>query len=826
MNVLPVRPSEVINRVDIEGHFVKSYMCCAGILLFSCSIMAGCQQAGLPTIAAAMENSPGESAENPVAPIGSSRRSTALPSKPGSTEKAVAPAETPLQNYLLSPGGHVQFELQTRFIEAVPGDVIQLEEGHYQLLRQLDLAADKITIRGRGADKTILSFKGQSLGAAGIEVTGNHFVMEDLAIEDTAGNGVKILGAKNVTLRGVRVEWTGEQTSANGAYGLYPVQCENVLMENCTVIGASDAGVYVGQCRNVIVRSCRAEKNVAGIEIENTIDADVYGNLATNNSGGLLVFDLPGLQQKQGRNVRVYKNRIDRNNHVNFADPGGMVATVSPGTGVMVMATDHVEVFDNDISGNDTVSVLIVSMKSVEQKTSDPAFNPTSNFVSIHDNRISGGGTRPAGMLEKMLGQVIGNQFPDILWDGVRPDGDTPHAMHIAENGEASFVNFNLSDLSLENVASGKYRVEQETTAYRTSLAPLPKVKLDPADDVPLRVNRATQVYRSLPRHLSELNLFQSPLAKHLPQPGVQTYELNTPLFSDYALKRRFFRIPDGEQVKYREGQVLDFPVGTMMSKTFSYPVDMRDISLGEQHIETRIQIRESDGWYGVTYLWNDDQRDAVLTTGGAEAQVSWIHDSGKQKSITYEIPNANQCLSCHAQSNAYQPIGPTARNLNRSPLAASQTGNQLTDMVQQGALSGLPEIRNMVAMSVFDDPQTGDVPSRARAWLHVNCAHCHNPTGSARTTGLDLRDSQDQPGSLGIFKNPVAAGQGAGGHKYDIVPGHPDESILVYRLESTEPAIRMPSVGRCIVQPEAVALIRNWIQNMPSPDPSGLPHQ
>lgn len=230
----------------------------------------------------------------------------------------------------------VQFELQGRLIEAIPGDIIQLEAGTYRLTQQLDIVTDNITIKGRGSDQTILSFQGQTSGGQGIEATGNNFVLEGLAIEDTAGNAVKVNGARNVTLRDVRVEWTGPAAATNGAYGLYPVQCENVLIEHCAAIGASDAGLYVGQCRNVVVRSSRAERNVAGIEIENTINADVHDNVATNNAGGLLVFDLPGLQQKSGHDIRVFRNRVVANNYKNFAAPGNIVAGVPSGTGLMV----------------------------------------------------------------------------------------------------------------------------------------------------------------------------------------------------------------------------------------------------------------------------------------------------------------------------------------------------------------------------------------------------------------------------------------------------------------------------------------------------------
>jgi parallel beta-helix repeat protein len=213
----------------------------------------------------------------------------------------------------------------------------------------LNVVCDNFTIRGAGQDKTILSFKNQDSGSGGLMATGNSFLIEDLTVQDTVGNGIKVLGARDVTFRRVRVEWTAGPKPTNGAYGIYPVECQNVLVENSTSIGASDAGIYCGQCRDVIVRGCRAEGNVTGIEIENTLNADVYDNIVTNNTGGVLVFDLPGLNLVNGGHVRVFKNQIVENNHVNFAPLGTMVTDVPSGTGVMLLATDHVEIFDNDI---------------------------------------------------------------------------------------------------------------------------------------------------------------------------------------------------------------------------------------------------------------------------------------------------------------------------------------------------------------------------------------------------------------------------------------------------------------------------------------------
>jgi uncharacterized repeat protein (TIGR03806 family) len=294
-------------------------------------------------------------------------------------------------------------------------------------------------------------------------------------------------------------------------------------------------------------------------------------------------------------------------------------------------------------------------------------------------------------------------------------------------------------------------------------------------------------------------------------------YDLNTALFSDFATKRRYIRLPEGKRIKYRDRGVLDFPVGTVIAKTFSYPHDMADPRKGERLLETRIQSRRGDGWYGFSYIWNDEQTEATLALGGREVDVSWIHDDGKPRSTRYEIPNANQCLDCHSQDKAFVPIGPTAQNLNRRLPGDKNGTNQLAYLAHAGMLEGLPEINTVAKLPQFDNLHTGSVERRARAWLDVNCAHCHNPAGTAQTSGLDLRWDQSDPSKLGVWKNPIAAGHGPGGRLYDVVPGKPDDSILVYRLESQDPAIMMPSVGRRLVFQPGVNLVREWIQNMPA---------
>ncbi|HSX65841.1 MAG TPA: parallel beta-helix domain-containing protein, partial [Pseudoxanthomonas sp.] len=173
--------------------------------------------------------------------------------------------------------------LHERLLDAKPGDVIEIPEGRFSFDRSLSLRADGVTLRGAGMDKSVLSFKGQKAGAEGLLVNGDDFTIEHLTIEDSKGDGLKISESENVTIRGVKVQWTGGPSTKNGAYGLYPVLTKNVLIEDSVAIGASDAGIYVGQSDGVIVRRSRAELNVAGIEIENTINADVYDNVATRN---------------------------------------------------------------------------------------------------------------------------------------------------------------------------------------------------------------------------------------------------------------------------------------------------------------------------------------------------------------------------------------------------------------------------------------------------------------------------------------------------------------------------------------------------------------
>jgi parallel beta-helix repeat protein len=384
----------------------------------------------------------------------------------------------------LEPGPNAQDETQTTLIKAKPGDTIEFAAGTFDFTLELSLAVEGVTVRGQGIDKTTLSFKKQNAGSAGLLVTRGKFVLEDLSIDDAKGDAVKVNGADGVTFRRVRAQWTGGSKTTNGAYGLYPVQCSNVLIEECIAIGASDAGIYVGQSKNIIVRRCRAEGNVAGIEIENSSDADVYDNTTTDNAGGLLVFDLPGLEVKNGRRVRVFRNQVVANNHENFAAKGNTVATVAPGTGIVVMATDQVEVFENTIKDNNSYSVAISSYYILGKPWTDKEYDPIPEGIYIHDNKISGGGTRPSGEAAA-LASLLGKPMPDIVFDGMRSsakfvNGVEPPELrvYVKDNGAATFANVHFDKMNAKDPAGSVARVERNLQPYAGELPRLPQVRL------------------------------------------------------------------------------------------------------------------------------------------------------------------------------------------------------------------------------------------------------------------------------------------------------------------------------------------------------------
>jgi uncharacterized repeat protein (TIGR03806 family) len=317
------------------------------------------------------------------------------------------------------------------------------------------------------------------------------------------------------------------------------------------------------------------------------------------------------------------------------------------------------------------------------------------------------------------------------------------------------------------------------------------------------------------PQRLSSYGLFRGDAATQEPAEDVVPYDVNTPLFSDYAVKFRFVRLPAGASAAYRDSEVFDFPVGTVIVKTFAYPHDLRDPSRGRRLIETRLLIRRPEGWVGLPYVWNDEQTEATLQVVGGVREVRWVHTDGRERTNRYLVPNVNQCMGCHENNKVMAPIGPRARHLNRSYAYAGGSENQLVQWTRAGILTGAPPPDEAPRAAVWNDPSTGSLDQRARAWLEINCAHCHNPDGPARTSGLDLMASQTNRFQGGVWKGPVAAGPGTGGRSHDIVPGKPEASILLYRLESTTPGIRMPELSRQLVDEEGVSLIREWVASL-----------
>ena len=316
----------------------------------------------------------------------------------------------------VTPGGDAQEKLQTALLDAKPGDTVMIAAGRYELTDGLSLDVPNVTVKGAGSDATVLSFKGQKSSGEGFLITSGKVTVRDLGVEDSKGDGIKSKGVDQISFVNLRVEWTGGPKESNGAYGVYPVSSTNVLIDRVTVKGASDAGIYVGQSKMIVVRNSRAEFNVAGIEIENSMNADVFDNVATHNAGGILIFDLPGLPQMGGHSTRVFHNKVVQNDTKNFAHKGATVADVPTGTGVMVMANRDVHVFENEIDGNATAAVMLVAYtKSYD----DLSYNPLPRDIVVRDNKIGKNGWAPAFPGGDVVAKALGGSLPPVVWDGV-----------------------------------------------------------------------------------------------------------------------------------------------------------------------------------------------------------------------------------------------------------------------------------------------------------------------------------------------------------------------------------------------------------------------
>ncbi len=335
------------------------------------------------------------------------------------------------------------------------------------------------------------------------------------------------------------------------------------------------------------------------------------------------------------------------------------------------------------------------------------------------------------------------------------------------------------------------------------------------------------------PEHLSDWGMITARDGVLGLSDGVTSYDLATPLFSDYALKLRTIWMPEGKAAQFDEDDVFNFPIGTVITKTFYYPVagaswdsavtygsapttQKNSMSLnGLRLIETRILARRETGWVALPYVWNDDQTDAVLKRTGDIKPLTLVRADGRREDFPYVVPNANQCAGCHATNattKAIQPIGPKARHLNKaSPHIAGV--NQLDHWATMGLLEGDFSAATVQRNALWGD-ETEKLDHRARSYLDANCSHCHNPMGAGDTSGLNLEPDATGP-ALGFYKTPVAAGGGTGGRPYDITPGDPDASITLFRMETTDPGSMMPELGRAVIHEEGVALIAAWIAQL-----------
>jgi uncharacterized repeat protein (TIGR03806 family) len=311
---------------------------------------------------------------------------------------------------------------------------------------------------------------------------------------------------------------------------------------------------------------------------------------------------------------------------------------------------------------------------------------------------------------------------------------------------------------------------------------------------------------------LSDYNFFIGDLKNLEPTERVVHYELNSPLFSDYAFKKRFIKFPDGASASFNATDVFDFPEGTTLIKNFYYPADFSEPDENIRILETRLLIHENGNWKALPYIWNDEQTEAYLEVAGKNINVKWKHVDGSDRELVYSVPNVNQCKGCHLRGDKIQPIGPTARQLNG--IVNGQSENQLLLLSKLGLLQGVPKLETVAKLVNYEDT-SASMDERARAWLEVNCAHCHRPDGPAKTSGLHLLADVTNPFELGVGKPPVAAGRGSGGLKYDIVPGKPDQSILYYRIASSDPGVMMPELGKKLVHKEGVEIIKQWIEQL-----------
>jgi len=330
-------------------------------------------------------------------------------------------------------------------------------------------------------------------------------------------------------------------------------------------------------------------------------------------------------------------------------------------------------------------------------------------------------------------------------------------------------------------------------------------------------INIASIDFNQIPfKTLSEYGFFKGQLRALDPSGQLVNYEPSSSLFTDYAFKSRYIWMPEGATatIKQDTGGSFDFPDQTIIIKNFYYPLDFRNPEGEKRIIETRLMVKRQGIWEAFPYIWNDDQTEAAYKVVGAEKEVKWKDLNGNEQVINYIVPNKNQCKSCHNENEVMVPIGVKAKYLNNPILYGEESKNQLVKWSETGFLEKIQDINHYTAMVDYNDASQ-PLELRAKAYLDINCAHCHRAEGPASTSGLFLDYEETDPMKLGVFKTPVAAGFGAGSFKYAIYPGKADESIMTFRMSTNKVGAAMPELGRVSVHEEGVELIRDWINGM-----------
>ncbi len=754
---------------------------------------------------------------------------------------------------------------------AQKGDTIQMPAGRFQMRNELLINRPGMILRGMGPEKTVLNFKNQKAGPQGIIATKNQIVFSQFAVEDTAGNGIKVIGSQGVVFDKVRVTWTEGPSEKNGSYGIYPVLTSDVLIQDCEVSGASDAGLYVGQSKNVIVRRNFVHGNVAGLEIENSSNVDVYQNRAFKNTVGMLVFNLPDLLVKTGQRIRFFWNQSNDNNLKNFSTPGSIINLVPQGAGMLILAAQNVEIFENEFLKNKLTGISVNNYLISERKITDTQYDPMPKGIAIFDNKISQGeasllplefpevsqlfsrglisDSQKTTLIIKLL---LGVKTPSVITDGIMDGTYTSKpalgadriCIHSNLNEKGKPIDFGNLHLDSPNTFLGlptgpatRSLVPHLCTHPRLPEIILPPMSIEPGNEPrpspeeiqahcksnPLgkdQVNRGALDYDC--PDLEDYNLFQkSEDATQSPLSQGFHFKPSSELFTDYSEKSRFVFVPPGESILFDGPSQFDFPNGTVLAKTFQQYILNSSGKPTLRPLETRLLIKRQNVWVPLNYIWDGQGKKAKLKYGGEVISMKISpQGTGKPVNIDYHVPNLRQCASCHSVNDQILPLGFKGKflNWNFKGVTSVDHSNLLDQMQKRSLIKGLPaDLSTVDSVPSWTEAKLTK-ENRVKAYLDINCAHCHNPQGNARNTGLFL--SYEVPANsraYGICKTPVAAGIGSGGHKFAIQPSSAKNSVLIYRMTQSHLAVKMPQLGRSAVHEQAVDLISQWINEMPS---------